>query len=268
MAAGKPWSRDDLLVAMHLYCQMPFGQFHSKNRTVIATAGAMGRTPSSLAMKLCNLASLDPAHQARGVAGLSGASQADREVWAAFQANWEGMATASAAAVEALGVAGSSNGVALRISSLHAPRVRVLGLPGVPPPRPDSLHILPCRIEIDDSAGAQVADDLGMNMADGGLPDQDMVHGGEEAGRVHAPRRTSLVRRCGRILFGLVRRQGVGFQPAGNGPGDGEPGHDGVNFLNQQHLRSAVPAFERGNRLHLALGMRPTTTLLSPFSAP
>jgi putative restriction endonuclease len=104
MAAGKPWSRDDLLVAMHLYCQVPFGQFHSKNRTIIATASAMGRTPSSLAMKLCNLASLDPAHQARGVAGLSGASQADRAMWAEFQGDWEGMAAASAAAVEGLGV--------------------------------------------------------------------------------------------------------------------------------------------------------------------
>ena len=106
MAAGKPWSRDDLLVAMHLYCQMPFGQFHSRNPTIIATASAMGRTPSSLAMKLCNLASLDPAHQARGVAGLSGASQADRAVWAAFQADWDGMAGASAAAVEGLAVVG------------------------------------------------------------------------------------------------------------------------------------------------------------------
>jgi putative restriction endonuclease len=98
--SSKPWSRDDLLVAMHLYCQLTFGQFHSRNPTIISIAAAMGRSPSSLAMKLCNLASLDLSHQARGVVGLKGASQADREVWAAFQADWEGMAAASATAME------------------------------------------------------------------------------------------------------------------------------------------------------------------------
>ena len=39
-------------------------------------------------MKLSNFASLDPAHQARGVKGLSGASQADRAVWSMFTARW------------------------------------------------------------------------------------------------------------------------------------------------------------------------------------
>jgi predicted restriction endonuclease len=40
-------------------------------------------------MKLCNLASLDPAHQQRGVKGLSAASNADRKVWNEFHANWD-----------------------------------------------------------------------------------------------------------------------------------------------------------------------------------
>ena len=99
MATGKPWIRDDLLVAMHLYCQMPFGQFHSRNPVIITMAERMGRTASSLAMKLCNLASLDPAHQQRGVSGLKGVSQADRAMWSAFQADWQGMAEASTAAI-------------------------------------------------------------------------------------------------------------------------------------------------------------------------
>jgi len=108
MAAGKPWTRDDLLVAMHLYCQMPFGQFHSRNPTIIAIASRMGRTPSSLSMKLCNLASLDTSHQERGVVGLKRAGQGDRDIWASFLADWEGMAAASATALEHLGlVAGS-----------------------------------------------------------------------------------------------------------------------------------------------------------------
>lgn len=35
-------------------------------------------------MKLNNFTSLDPAEAARGIKGLSGASQLDREVWQAF----------------------------------------------------------------------------------------------------------------------------------------------------------------------------------------
>eukprot|EP00456_Euglypha_rotunda_P090299 TRINITY_DN945_c0_g2_i3.p1 TRINITY_DN945_c0_g2~~TRINITY_DN945_c0_g2_i3.p1 ORF type:complete len:171 (+),score=30.10 TRINITY_DN945_c0_g2_i3:354-866(+) len=55
----------------------------------------IGRTPSSVAMKFSNLASLDPAHQLRGVKGLSGASKADRQIWAEFHADWDRLAVES-----------------------------------------------------------------------------------------------------------------------------------------------------------------------------
>ena len=74
---------------MNLYCTVPFGLFHSRNPLIIELAERMGRSPSSLAMKLCNLASLDPAHQARGIKGLEGASKGDREIWDEFQSDWE-----------------------------------------------------------------------------------------------------------------------------------------------------------------------------------
>ena len=45
----------------------------------------MGRTPNSLAMKLCNFASLDPVLRNRGIKGLPKVSQQDREVWLEFQ---------------------------------------------------------------------------------------------------------------------------------------------------------------------------------------
>jgi len=47
----------------------------------------MGRTSNSLAMKLCNFASLDPVQKARGIRGLSGATKQDRAVWDEFQSN-------------------------------------------------------------------------------------------------------------------------------------------------------------------------------------
>jgi hypothetical protein len=58
-------------------------------------ASKMGRTPSSLAMKLSNLASLDPVQQARGIKGLSGASQQDREMWNEFHSNLNDLAPES-----------------------------------------------------------------------------------------------------------------------------------------------------------------------------
>lgn len=92
MAKGKGWTRDELIVAMNLYCKLPFGQLHYRNPVIIALAEKLGRTPSAVAMKLCNLASLDPVQQARGISGLSGASAADREVWAEFHKDWDRLA--------------------------------------------------------------------------------------------------------------------------------------------------------------------------------
>jgi putative restriction endonuclease len=63
----------------------------------------MGRTPSAVAMKLTNLASLDPQITANGRKGLAGASQLDREIWAQLQARWDDTALAAAAAFESMG---------------------------------------------------------------------------------------------------------------------------------------------------------------------
>jgi putative restriction endonuclease len=46
-------------------------------------------------MKLTNLASMDPAHRARGIKGLAGHSHLDGEIWREFQDNWEEMALLS-----------------------------------------------------------------------------------------------------------------------------------------------------------------------------
>ncbi len=89
MAKGRAWTREELVVAMNLYCTMEFGQFHARNPVIVEVAAKLDRSPSSLAMKLCNFASLDPFHAARGVSGLSGASQLDREVWLEFHHDWE-----------------------------------------------------------------------------------------------------------------------------------------------------------------------------------
>ncbi|WP_414660174.1 HNH endonuclease [Horticoccus sp. 23ND18S-11] len=89
------WTRDELIVAMNLYSRLTFGQLHARHPLIVATAAKMDRSPSSLAMKLCNLASFDPAVTGRGRVGLKGASRLDREVWSSFQADWETLGTES-----------------------------------------------------------------------------------------------------------------------------------------------------------------------------
>ena len=69
----------------------------SRNRDVIQLASILNRTPSSVAMKLCNLASLDPAHRERGVRGLSKVSAGDRAVWEEFHNDWNRLAAESEA---------------------------------------------------------------------------------------------------------------------------------------------------------------------------
>jgi hypothetical protein len=96
MATRLKWSRDETLAALSLYVQIPFGKMHSNNPRVVALASAIGRTPSSVALKLTNLASLDPDLQARGVGGMKNASALDRQVWAEFYGRWNDLAAATA----------------------------------------------------------------------------------------------------------------------------------------------------------------------------
>ena len=86
-AQAVKWTREHTLIALNLYCKLPFGQLHKGNPIIKEVAAKMGRPANSLAIKLYNLASLDPVQRARGVKGLEGASKQDRLMWNEFQGN-------------------------------------------------------------------------------------------------------------------------------------------------------------------------------------
>ena len=88
MAGSRRWTRAELIVALALYCRLPFGQLHHRHPVIVRYARAIGRTPSALAMKLTNLASLDPAITGTGRRGLANASAQDRALWAEMQEDW------------------------------------------------------------------------------------------------------------------------------------------------------------------------------------
>jgi putative restriction endonuclease len=89
----RTWTEDELVKVLSLYCQLPFGQMHSRNPAVARFARSLERTPASIALKLVNFASFDPALRARGIRGMSNASRLDRIVWDRFYGNWDALAS-------------------------------------------------------------------------------------------------------------------------------------------------------------------------------
>ena len=77
----KRWTEQEQILALNLYHLLPFGRLHERAPEIIALAKLMDRTPGSVAMKLCNFASLDPKIIAKGKKGLSNVSMNDRKLW-------------------------------------------------------------------------------------------------------------------------------------------------------------------------------------------
>ncbi len=92
---GSLWSREELILALYLYCQIPFGQARAANPEIIRLAQLIGRTPSSVARKLGNFGAFDPVLAARGVTGLTHYSRADRAIWDEFDQHWDALVTES-----------------------------------------------------------------------------------------------------------------------------------------------------------------------------
>jgi putative restriction endonuclease len=85
----KLWTRDELILAINLYCKIPFGKMHRGNSEVIALSNIIPRTPSAIARKLGNFASLDPTLKARNIGGLPNAGELTEKIWNEFYNNWD-----------------------------------------------------------------------------------------------------------------------------------------------------------------------------------
>lgn len=87
MPERKLWTREELILTLNLYLKLPFGKMHKSNPDVIHLANLLGRTPSSIAMRLTNFASVDSYHQQRGVRGLDGGKKQVKPIWEEFTNN-------------------------------------------------------------------------------------------------------------------------------------------------------------------------------------
>jgi putative restriction endonuclease len=86
------WTREQTIVALRIYFSVPFNKANSSNQEIIQTAKIIGRGVNSVKMKIGNFGSLDPELSKRGIVGLSGASNLDREIWDEFNKDREKLA--------------------------------------------------------------------------------------------------------------------------------------------------------------------------------
>ena len=92
MKAGqRAWTREELILAINLYCKLPFGKLDQRTPEVQELASLIDRTPGSVSFKLNNFASLDPSLKARGIKGASNASNLDKEIWKEFFNDWDAL---------------------------------------------------------------------------------------------------------------------------------------------------------------------------------
>lgn len=82
------WTREETILAFDLYCKIPFSKISKTNKEIIALANLLGRTPSSVGLKMANLAHFDPELRARNVSGMSNASKLDEEIFQEFAKDW------------------------------------------------------------------------------------------------------------------------------------------------------------------------------------
>lgn len=96
------WTREELIVAFNLYCKIPFSKINYRLPQIQELAKAIGRTPSAVAWKLVNFASLDPDLQKRNISGAKNIGKQDKEIFEEFKNNWEELIVESEFAYEKL----------------------------------------------------------------------------------------------------------------------------------------------------------------------
>jgi putative restriction endonuclease len=88
----KNWTREELLLALNLYCKLPFSKFSSTTPEIINLAHIIDRSPGAVAMKQSNFASLD---DSLSQTGLENASKLDKAMWDEFTGDWDRVALES-----------------------------------------------------------------------------------------------------------------------------------------------------------------------------
>ena len=90
--AGEKWTREQTIIALSVYCKIPFNKATNNNPEIVKAAKLIGRTPVAVKMKVGNFGSFDPELKAKGIVGLSNSSKLDEIIWNEYCDNWEKLA--------------------------------------------------------------------------------------------------------------------------------------------------------------------------------
>ena len=88
---SRKWTKDESVLALALYCKIPFGKINKNHPQVIELAKLLGRTPASVSMKMGNFGRFDEALAAKGITGLSHGSALDKAVWEEYHLNMQAL---------------------------------------------------------------------------------------------------------------------------------------------------------------------------------
>lgn len=89
MPPPRLWTKEELILAFNLYLKLPYAKVSKTTPEVKKLAEILKRTPSSIAMRLANFASVDPFHIGRGVVGLKNGMNQVQPIWNEFFNNKE-----------------------------------------------------------------------------------------------------------------------------------------------------------------------------------
>lgn len=92
MARSDTWTREQLIMALNVYCKIPFKDVKEWHPIIQKYAPLIGRTPVALKMKVGNFGRFDPILKAKGIVGLSNGSKAEEPIWDEFWGNSEKLA--------------------------------------------------------------------------------------------------------------------------------------------------------------------------------
>lgn len=89
MAQRNLWTREELIMTLALYFQLPFGRLNRGTPEVKRLAALIGRTNNSVALRLVNFAACDPYILATGRHGMPGGESVCQPIWDEFANNKE-----------------------------------------------------------------------------------------------------------------------------------------------------------------------------------
>lgn len=92
MAKNGPWTREELIMALNVYCKIPFKDVKEGHPIIQKYAPLIGRSPVALKMKIGNFGRFDPMLKSNGIVGLSNGSKAEEPIWNEFWDNPEKLA--------------------------------------------------------------------------------------------------------------------------------------------------------------------------------